>query len=382
MAARIKNWLRLAGKGDRKVIAVFATTPDGARRAIEHVHAQAPVWLFATCDPPPGTAALCERVVVAADSMKLLIEAQKTLWPAWVALAVATWTGSRGAWPVKLAPLAVPPFRALLMNEHGDFFSTSGVATHLRRRLRDAAHSARNRVRDVNRGAWLWVFAAIAQRFAWLSRRAFRSHGGQTLTPAAGDPGEGLITFRHPLREWNHAEVERLVRDARARWILFLEGGAASPVDDLLPLFDDPTTFAVSRQSSYRAWNEGLFATAPFRALQPEEASRTLAPVSPAILVDRSKLAAIGLPRTIVPGSAWLQLFWKAAAAGWKCWSIGTTSPIGASPDRPYEEAEIVTRVLGDPALRALGPREADLARGSIACAPAQRRSFRGLPRV
>src|SRR4029079_1296845 len=87
--------------------------------------------------------------------------------------------------------------------------------------------------------------------------------------------------------------------------------------ESLLPLFDDARTFAVARQVDYRDWKPSLFATAPFRRLQPGEAAKTLARVSDCLLVDRAKLLALGVPKTIVPGTAWLLLVWRAAAAGW-----------------------------------------------------------------
>ena len=137
----------------------------------------------------------------------------------------------------------------------------------------------------------------------------------------------------------------------------------------MLPLFSDERTFAVSRQVDYRDWKPSLFATAPFRRLQPGEAAQTLAPVSDFMLVDREKLLALGIPKTVVPGAAWYLIFWKAAAAGWRSFSAGCASDVGLAPDWPYEEAEFVTRVLSVPALRALAPAEPDLARGNIAFA-------------
>jgi len=62
-------------------------------------------------------------------------------------------------------------------------------------------------------------------------------------------------------------------------------------------------------------------------------------------------------------------IFWKAAATGWRSFSVGSASDVGLAPDWPYEEAEFVTRVLSDPKLRALAPAEPDLARGNIAFA-------------
>src|SRR5205823_9463114 len=98
-------------------------------------------------------------------------------------------------------------------------------------------------------------------------------------------------------------------------------------------LFDDPRTFAVSRQVDFRDWKPSLFATAPFRRLQPGEAAQTLAPVSDFLLVDRAKLAALGIPKTIVPGTAWLLIFWRAAAAGWRSYSVGPERAIAAASD-------------------------------------------------
>jgi glycosyltransferase involved in cell wall biosynthesis len=120
---------------------------------------------------------------------------------------------------------------------------------------------------------------------------------------------------------------------------------------------------------------------AAFRILQPGEATQTLAPVSDLLIVDRRKLLALGIPKTIVPGTAWLLIFWKAAAAGWRSYSISGMGEIGPAPDWPYEEAEFVTRVLLDKALLPLGPVEPDLARGNIAFAigrnrgPSQRKT-------
>jgi glycosyltransferase involved in cell wall biosynthesis len=64
-------------------------------------------------------------------------------------------------------------------------------------------------------------------------------------------------------------------------------------------------------------------------------------------------------------------LFWRAAAAGWRAYSVGAAqAPLDEFPDWPYEDAEFVTRVLSDPALRTLGPREPELGRGAIAFHP------------
>src|SRR5581483_9558852 len=169
------------------------------------------------------------------------------------------------------------------------------------------------------------------------------------------------LSLQYSGRRWDRREFDRQIRASDARYVLLQQHG--DDLRDLLPLFDDPRTFAVSRQPAYRLWHPGIFATAPFRQLQPGTASRTLAPVGPAILFDREKLLALGgIPETVVPGSALLLLFWKAAAAGWISYSGGGTRPLEECVDWPYEEAEFVVRVLSDAALKRLGPRDPDLA--------------------
>ena len=99
-------------------------------------------------------------------------------------LAVTTWTGEPGHWPVKLAPFVISPLRALLMNVHGDFFPGHPhlVVRHLDRLLGDGLSAAWSRVQDIARGFWLRIFALAAQRSSALSRRMFLPrHGSRAL---------------------------------------------------------------------------------------------------------------------------------------------------------------------------------------------------------
>jgi glycosyltransferase involved in cell wall biosynthesis len=386
---RIREYLKLAGKGDAKVAAVFCASPARALVAARHLQKGAPglpLWLFTTRAPAAETASAFSRVIVEQDPLALLVRAQHELWPYRVALSVAAWTGEAGGWAAKLAPLLVPPFRVLVMNEHGGFFNAApaAVARHIARRWRDAAHSAWHRMLDIGRGLWLWIFAAVAQWFSPLSRFAFaQGHGSQPLRLGMPAPeGEGVAVFRYGHRRWNLEELTRLVQTSTARWILFLEGREAPSIEHWLSLFDDRRTFAVSLQTTYRGWNPALFPVAPFRPLQPGEASRTLAPVSPVMLVDRIRLRALGIPRTVVPGTAWYLLFWQAAAAGWHSYSVGGGELGRETSDWPYEEAEFVTRALSDAAWKRLGPREPELARGNIGFALPPRRAAGDKPAV
>jgi glycosyltransferase involved in cell wall biosynthesis len=384
----VRRVLRALGKGDRKLIAVFAGTAEEAEAAVAHVRRGAPDWPVWTFCREPAPAGLADCVL----PYESLGRAVRALWPYWVGLGVTVWTGKPGGWGCKVAPFFVHPFRVLVMNERRDFFAAtpSAIGRHAARRVRDSLHAAAVRAGEIHRGVWLWLFALVAQRFAPLSRWLFRracleAEAGvpATAAPPAPTAAGGICVIRHARRHWSKDEVRRALERADVRWILFLEDCAEPDVASWLGLFEDPRTFAVSLQTDCQDWKPGLFATAPFRTLQPDEVSRTLAPVSPAILADRAKLQALGLPDTIVPGTAWLLWFWQAAAAGWPAYSIGVRpGPLPDAPDWPYEEAEFVTRVLSHAGWRALRPREPALARGSIASQPACALPFRGLPRV
>ena len=98
-----------------------------------------------------------------------------------------------------------------------------------------------------------------------------------------------------------------------------------------------------------------------------------LAPIAPSILVDRQKLLALGIPRCLLADTAWMLCFWKAAAAGWRSFSVGQEQPLGEEPDLPVQETEFLFHLLADRTLRSLGPAEPELARGSVAFTPSPR---------
>ena len=384
----VKRALRALGKGDRKVTAVFACTTASAERAVQHLRAglDLPIFLFTLQQPDARTAALCERVVVGGGSVRLWFRAQRELWPYWPALTVGDWTGQRGHWAAKLAPLTIPPFRVIVLNESGDFFagSVASLRNHATRRFGEERRSAWNRSVDNLRGAGLFSFAFIAQWYSPLSRYAFGTlKRAVSLDLHAAPPsGHTIARFRYKNREWDQAAVIELLTTSTARWILFEREGPQEPAEELMAPFADPKTFAVSRQTGVREWRKLLFATAPFRALQRDEATRVLAPVSPQMLVDREKLRTLGVPALSSFGSNWFLLFWKAAATGWNSYSVGSRNKPGRLAAVPYDEAEFVKTLLDERDLRRLAPREPALANGSIARWGAPGPGFRGLPRI
>src|SRR5580698_7803118 len=135
--------LRRAGKGDKKVASVFGVSATASHRAVLHLREGAPdvpVWLFTTAAPLPETEALCERIYRKRSALALMAGAQSELWPCSVAISVGTWTGQRGAWALKLAPFLIPPFRVLILNGDGGFFSgtPSNVIVYCARMAWDA----------------------------------------------------------------------------------------------------------------------------------------------------------------------------------------------------------------------------------------------------
>ncbi len=412
MKGLLRSLLRTAGKGEGKVAAVFGLSAETCHSAVLHFRSGAPdvpIWLFSTVAPTAETASLCEQVHVKPGSLALLFEAQRLLWAHWVAIGVTTWTGGHGKWPVKLAPFLIPPFRALVLNENGDFFrgSPAGVVRHCGRRLRDLFHSGWHTVQDYGHGYWRLVsyhiwrsgpvtrvkdeaagalllaatlgLRAVSTVFEWCGfpyHRVFpRLHGSAALETELGPDapaGQEIARFSQLGKHWDARKFEAFVHASESRWILWEEDPQVpGQTGDMLPLVQDARTFAVSRQAHFRAWKPMLFPMAPFRTLQPDEASQLLAPLSPTVLVERRKLLALGIPRCSLAGTAWMLLFWKAAAAGWRCYSVGQDRTLREQPDFPMQETGFLLRLLWDGRLRRLGPREPDLARGAIAFAPA-----------
>ena len=406
--------LKCTGKSERRVVAVFAVSPQSAHIAVLHVRQGAPevpVWLYSTARPLPETAGLCERVEVQPNGLLLLLQAQLQLWRRWVSLSVGAWTREPGPWPLKIAPLLIPPFRTVFLNENGDFFpgTIANVFRHCRWQLRRAVDRTRDALRDALRekafrvkgalrdcafrvkdvlGALAVLAAAHVLRACAYPHRAIfqRMHGDQPLRiPPTRSTGSGVARFHQEGPAWNGAAIENLARSSDARWILWRQDGEIELSDQMFTPFEDEHAFAVSLQSHYRAWKPALVPMAPFRTVQPGTATQVLAPLSGGILVDRQKLLALGIPRGGLAGTAWLILFWKAAAAGWRSYSLGSSGAIGEQPDFPEFEAAFFLRWLWQPELRRLAPREPELSRGNIAFTPAMwrhRRSGGSRPRV
>jgi glycosyltransferase involved in cell wall biosynthesis len=390
---------KATGAERQRVAAVLAFRAADASKAVFHLRQGAPgtpVWLYSTVPPSAETAVLCERVFVCSSPWRLVLQAQKHLWPLRAALAVGAWTGGRGNWLLKLSPFLIPPFRALMLNSSGDFLpgTPRPMAAHFCHVTQEAEHNAEVRAREISVDVWqllryhiwrsgtvtrvkdragalqLFVLASVLRICAYPHRRIFsRLHGDGALEApdATGGPAQGIVHYHQEGPDWNAAAIEELVRGGGARYLAWHNGSGPGEIDDLLPLFEDGRTFAVARQSSYRAWKPLLIPTAPFRTLQPAEKTRVLAPVGSRLVVDLHKLAALGVPDVAHPIAAWMLLFWKASAAGWHCYCAGQNEALARQPDFPSEETAFFLRVVLDKQWRKLGPRQPLLARGNIA---------------
>jgi len=135
----VDSVLRFLRKDQGKVIAVFAASDADAQAPVRYLRDGAPhvpVWLFSLEEPAEETAALCAGVFVRKSPLRLFFAAQRLLWRRRVALSAARWDGRGGNWALKIAPLLVPFFRALIFNEHNDSFSANpvSIARHVHHR--------------------------------------------------------------------------------------------------------------------------------------------------------------------------------------------------------------------------------------------------------
>ncbi len=398
-----------------KVIAIFASTPQDASAAVAHLNrgnVQLAVFLFCLEAPAASIAEKCAHVCVHPNPNRLFSIARGRLSGRWVALGVASWNRAPGNLLLKIAPFFFPPFRVLVVNEHGDFFAGNprGIFKHCSNRISDRIRTGVSWVRGalqmVNARAHTaasWIQGALQEIYSEidlpgpfeffgsfsssLSRLAFSSmrHSETLVVSARRSPGDGAVVVHLPRGEWRRHEILRVITASEARWVVFLDTNRQrgdQPWTDMLPLFEEARTFAVSRQIFFRGWLKTVLPAAPFRPLQPGEASQVLAPLSTQIVFDREQLLALGLPNLRSSAANFCFLFWQAAAAGWRCYSVGSQEPVSQLPAMPQCEAQFVQALLHDSAAARLQPRELALARGSIARRIIGPDSFRNLPRI
>jgi glycosyltransferase involved in cell wall biosynthesis len=242
--------------------------------------------------------------------------------------------------------------------------------------------SSVRRIGDVSRGVSLSSFSTLLRWLGYPQRAWFRRiHGDRSLLLPVMQSLDGVERFVQKGPSWNGLELTWFAQASPVRWILWQREGTAEPsageLEEMAHLFSDPRTFAVVRQTQARGWKPAMLPMGPFRELQPGTATQVMAPLGDTILIDRAKLAALGVPRTGLTQTAWMLAFWKAAAAGWRCYAVPGGESGGWQPDFPEPEAAFFLRILNDWNSRTLGPQEPRLSRGNITFAPQMRLPLR-----
>jgi glycosyltransferase involved in cell wall biosynthesis len=416
----VKNLRKLlpGGKREPKILAVFSNRQEDCDRMIRHLcratpsnnGAHYPIYVY--CLEKPFEAQRCAHVVVDPDARRLYHRAQQELADSWVALSVTSWNNVKRGRLLKLIPLTLPPFRGLIGNENGDFFKLSlfPITRHLIDRFRqwwhettaDTRHGFELRIvwparhliawfREKVKAKVLWGTAVALGQMRWfaksvgpLTRSVFERlpKGEPSLIDGSASFGSGITRIEYIGRDWELADVKEILDKSASRFILFCPPDFTGAFDEFLPLFNDPKTFAATRQSGFREWRPIMVALSPFRVLAPNETTRVAAPIADVVLVDRKKLAKLPLPKTLVFGAAWLSLFWRAGAAGWRSYSVGGAIPAPQQDDYWLEEMLFVKHLYLNPDLQRLGEEAPRLCRGNITFRPDLARPYRVLPRV
>lgn len=437
----MKAILRKMIGGDRpRVIAVFGATRAEVERSVRHVLASSPglpVWAW--CEENAAPVEGCERFVCGDAAAKPAGDL-RSVWPA---LSIVAWTASGGSASLKLLPLVRLPFRVLVQNEAGDFFSALSAATasHIFRRLRDgiigAGHrltdwirafplllsqigtflnvSARRaigwlhdvRVRSGEVAAWcafrlgeglraaanygsesmLALLAVLARGTPSLARAIVRRRkGARHLTIDMGPCGASFVEVELAGRGWPRRRILRSLREADADYVVFRYRGEDADAAALVEVARSRNAFAVAKQRAFSHWRPRVATKHPFRRLQDGEVTEVFAPWSSLLVIRRDALLLLGCPRALSSGAAFLALFWKAASAGLvslvtPC-RVASETEVTDEPAMALEDAEFAARLALSPVLGSLGARHPARQRGNVAAMPALARPLTGKPRV
>ena len=371
-----------------------------------------PIYVY--CLEKPYEAQRCAHVVVDPDPRRLYRRAREELADVWVALSATSWNNRRRGTLMKIIPFTIPPFRGIIGNENGDVFELRlfPVARHLADRFKQGyVHLAAAFRHGFEVGviwplrhgrAWFrravqdklfWGTVVALGRMAWFAKRVgpytrslFEKLPKGAPSPidvdSAIDLNRGITRIDYQDVDWDRGKIARIVEESQSRFVLFCPPDFVESFDDFMPLFEDPLTFAVTRQTGFREWRPIMVAVSPFRRLAPEEASRVAAPLGAAVLVDRKKLLKLTIPKTLVFGAAWLNLFWRAGAAGWRSYSVGAKVAVPQQQGFWLEEMLFVKHLYLDPDLQRLATDAPKLCRGNISFRPDLSKPYRSLPRI
>jgi len=392
------------------VIAVVGATRADVERAVLHAqrgNSNLPIWAYCLEDVRTdyaGPLTGCARLVSGSDALHFR-EDLRSVWPA---LSIIAWTGTRAPAALKLGAFFIPPFRVLVLNEAGDFFPATpvGIARHVTRRTRDASVSHARRTADWGAGLGMWTRSLawragerIGDAFNWAwevflaalgaaARRTSRRANSAVMgsrQPAIQQDGPATVVVTIPDRGWPRRAIMRAVAGSDAEFVVLRgrdEPENATAIQSLISVARRTNAFAAARQTAHSAWRGRIVAKHPFRRLQPGEVSEVFAPFSSLLVLRRSTLAKLGVPRALTFGGALMILFWKASSAGLRSIAVGHDGAVTDEPAMELEDAELALRLKLSPSLRALGPLRPARFRGNLAWSPAHSWALRGRPRV
>ncbi len=397
--------------GDRpRVIAILGATREEVERSARHVLASSPeLPLWAWCEENAEPVEGCERFV-SGGAAAHLTDDLRTVWPA---LSVVAWTASGGSAKFRLVPFFRLPCRVLVQNEVGDFFSafSAHAVRHIGRRLRDGAVGVGRRTSDWIRAlpllrrqigtilkdstdaavnycveVMLAVLAVLVGGTAPLARAIVRRQKGERhLAVEMGRAGVSSVEVALDGRGWPRRRVLETLRQSDADYVVFRYRGEAADAAPFIELARSANAFAVAKQIAFSHWRQRVLTRHPFRKLQDGEVVQVFAPWSSLLVIRRDAFLALGCPRALTSGGAFLTLFWKAAAAGLLSLVTHRAGAGGEVSDESamvLEDSEFAARLALSPELSALGAVHPARGRGNVASMPALACAGTGKPRV
>jgi glycosyltransferase involved in cell wall biosynthesis len=228
------------------------------------------------------------------------------------------------------------------------------------------------------------LLAFVARPTAGLSRAAVRlarSQKGSSLR--LENSGENAcIEVAMPVRGWPRRAVLAAAMRSDAEFIVFRRPAEQGNPASLIALARDTGAFAVAKQSAYSAWRKTAVRKHPFRRLQPGEVSEVFAPFSSLLVIRRTTLLRLGVPRALTYGGALSILFWKAAAAGLRNLVLGHEGVVTDEPAMALEDAELGLRLTVSRRFAQLRPARPARYRGNVSWSPSHSQAFRNKPRV
>ena len=300
IAANFANWLELrviwslrhGQTSAPKILAVFSNAQQDCDRLIRHIirrtagtpMAAYPIHVY--CLEKPYEAHRCAHVVVDPDPRRLYDRAQKELAYVWVALSATSWNRHPRATLMKLIPLTIAPFRGIVGNENGDVFDLKlfPIARHLTDRARQWCHDSwagighwfelhviwplrhgRAFVRRELPNKVFWKTTVAMGRTPWFAKRIGPfTHNVYGRVPKGAPapielgstpgPDAGITRIEYRDVGWEQDRIVKIVEASESRFVLFCPPDYVEALEDFLPLFEDPLTFAVTRQTGFREW--------------------------------------------------------------------------------------------------------------------------------